>query len=158
MHPSNCYPLERVVPAGGVEICGYHIPSGTVIGMMAPVVNKAQSAYGKDAEEFRPERWLEANPEELKVMDRAFFTVSGFVICSCSSLHDPLTTMSQFGHGSRACIGRNIALMEISKLVPQVLRHWQVEWTKGDAPWETHSMWFYQQKVHFKFSSRTRQS
>lgn len=60
----------------------------------------------------------------------------------------------QFGQSSRACIGKNIANMEISKFVPQILRYWKVEWTHGDDPWETHSMWFYQQKVHFKFTAR----
>lgn len=76
VHPSNCYPLERVVPEGGTEICGYFVPQGTVVSMMAPVVNKAPSVFGKDADAFRPERWLEADKEELKLMDRAFFTVS----------------------------------------------------------------------------------
>lgn len=161
IHPSNCYPLERVVPEGGSEICGYFVPQGTVISMMAPVVNKAPSVFGKDAEAFRPERWLEADKEELKLMDRAFFTVSSPMIFPHSTLGSSWTdnmltdgSISQFGHGSRACIGRNIANMEIQKLVPQILRHWKVEWTRGNQEWETHSLWFYQQKVHFKISSR----
>jgi hypothetical protein len=43
--------------------------------MMAPLLNTAPSAYGPDADEFRPERWLKADPEQLKLMDRAYFTV-----------------------------------------------------------------------------------
>lgn len=76
LHPSNCYPLERVAPSGGSQICGHYIPAGTVVSIMAPVINRTQSIYGEDADEFRPERWLEANTEELKAMDRTFFTVS----------------------------------------------------------------------------------
>ncbi|KAJ9603636.1 hypothetical protein H2200_011822 [Cladophialophora chaetospira] len=133
VHPSNCYPLERIVPPGGAEILGHHIPGGVNVAMMAPILNRAESIYGQDAEQFRPERWLEASPEALKAMDRSYFT---------------------FGHGSRGCIGKNIALLEIAKFVPQVLRYWKVEWTLGDEPWETHSMWFYKQTVHFKFTAR----
>lgn len=57
-------------------ICGAHLPGGTYIGMSAPVVNCDKGIFGEDAEEFRPERWLDASPEEIKNMERAFFSVS----------------------------------------------------------------------------------
>ena len=46
--------------------------------MMAPVINRAQSIYGHDADDFRPERWLMADTEQLKAMDRTLFTVGGY--------------------------------------------------------------------------------
>lgn len=76
VHPSIGFPLERVIPEGGAVICGTHLPGGTNIGMSAPVVNCDTSIFGQDAEVFRPERWLEASPEEVKNMERAFFSVS----------------------------------------------------------------------------------
>ena len=36
------------------------------------------------------------------------------------------TTMFQFGAGSRTCIGKNLSLMEIYKLVPSFLRRFEV--------------------------------
>lgn len=76
LHPSICFPLERVVPQGGANISGYNLPSGTIVGVLAPIVNRSQEVYGEDADTFRPERWLEAEPERLKMMDRTFLTVS----------------------------------------------------------------------------------
>ena len=35
-------------------------------------------------------------------------------------------TMLQFGMGARTCIGKNISLLEIYKLVPTVLRRFEV--------------------------------
>jgi cytochrome P450 len=76
LHPSNCYPLERVAPAGGAQICGQFVPAGTVVSTMASLMNRTKSIYGDDADSFRPERWLEAGTEQLKAMDRTYFTVS----------------------------------------------------------------------------------
>lgn len=76
VHPGVGDPLERYVPAGGAEICGYHLPEGTVVSVSAPVVHQSRSIFGLDAPSFRPERWLEASPEQLILMDRAFVAVS----------------------------------------------------------------------------------
>ncbi len=69
-------PLERIVPEEGAQICGEFIRRGTVVGMHAWVVHRNKEVYGQDAGEFRPERWLEADPEQLKKMERCFLSVS----------------------------------------------------------------------------------
>ena len=56
VHPSNCYPIERLVPAGGAEIMGHHIPASVNVAMVAAILNRAESVYGGDADQFRPER------------------------------------------------------------------------------------------------------
>lgn len=76
LYPGVSYPLERVVPDGGAELCGHFLPAGTVVGMHAWVIHRDESIFGEDAEYFRPERWLDAEPEELKKMERAFLSVS----------------------------------------------------------------------------------
>lgn len=53
---------------------------------------------------------------------------------------------SQFGLGSRTCIGRHISFLEMSKLVPMLVRdfdftlasHLQAE----DREWDTKNYWF----------------
>lgn len=124
MHPGVGFPLERFVPAEGAVICGRHLPGGTNISMSAPTLHYNKSIFGVDANEFRPERWLEATPDQLKNMDRSFLA---------------------FGYGARTCIGKNISIMEMGKFVPQVLRHFHIEWASEKPEWETHAAWFWKQ-------------
>mgnify|MGYP001588073671 CR=1 FL=1 len=77
-HPGVSYPLERLVPVGDTELCGRKLRAGTVVGINPVVVHHNTEVYGPDAALFRPERWLEADPERLKVMDRTLLTVSSF--------------------------------------------------------------------------------
>ena len=86
MHPSLCMPLERVAPPEGATVCGVVLPPGTIVGVMAPIVNRDKGVFGEDADSFRPERWLEADAEHLKVMDRTFFSVSP-IICGITTDH-----------------------------------------------------------------------
>ncbi|WPB04015.1 uncharacterized protein RHO25_008659 [Cercospora beticola] len=125
-------PLERVVPAGGLLVSIHntkdntkaetvHLPAGTRIGAAPNVLNTLPSVFGPDALEFRPERWLEASPEQLSKMERCYFT---------------------FGDGSRICIGRHIFTMEAMKLVPQLLRKFDFEWAGDeDEEWNVEGYW-----------------
>lgn len=55
--------------------------------------------FGTDADIFRPDRWLEASPEQLWLWDKYDF---------------------RWGYGARECLGRSIALMEMYKATVQV--------------------------------------
>ncbi|KIW93615.1 uncharacterized protein Z519_06220 [Cladophialophora bantiana CBS 173.52] len=59
-----------------------------------------QRYYGADAEIFRPERWLEASPERLAVMEEAHHLV--------------------FGNGRFRCMGENIARLELNKIFERI--------------------------------------
>jgi cytochrome P450 len=84
LHPGVGVPLERVVPDGGAELCSQYLPAGTEVGINAWVVHRDEGVWGRDAHEFRPERWIDAEPEQLKKMEHCFFS---------------------FGGGARTCIG-----------------------------------------------------
>lgn len=105
MHPAAGLPLERVVPASGIEIAGHFIRGGTIVGCSPWVIHRREEIFGPDVDVYNPDRWMDATPEQLKAMDG---------------------TMLQFGAGSRTCIGKNISLMEIYKLVPSFLRRFEV--------------------------------
>lgn len=75
VHPSNCWPLERVVPDEGATVCNIDLPKGTIVSTTAPLININADIFGADAREFKPERWLEADAEQLRIMDRTYFTV-----------------------------------------------------------------------------------
>lgn len=105
MHPAAGLMLERVVPAQGLSILDEQIPGGTIVGCNAWVLHRRTEVFGDDVNVFRPERWLNASTEKLKEMK---------------------ATMFQFGGGARTCIGKNISLLEIYKLVPSFLRTFEV--------------------------------
>ena len=105
LHPAFGFNFERLVPPGGATICGHFIQSGVVVGVNAWVVHRNKDVFGEDVEQYRPERWLEASKDKLNEMNR---------------------TMFQFASGNHICLGRNISLMEIYKLVPSLMRTFRV--------------------------------
>lgn len=124
---------------------------------MAPLMNKNKEVFGGDVDVFRPERWLTQDPEKLKSMERTILTVSRGALALQSSTDT--CSLIQFGHGSRSCIGKNIALLEITKLVPQILRYYDVAWASPSTEWTTYSYWFCVQKdVKLRFTSRVSKS
>lgn len=125
LHPAPGLILERVVPPQGMQILDHFVPGGTIVGCNAWVVHRRPEVFGYDVDNFRPERWLDASPEKLKEMKG---------------------TMMQFGAGARTCIGKNISLLEIYKLVPSFLRRFEIELETPGGEWRTHNAWFVGQK------------
>lgn len=76
MHPAVGLLLERVVPYGGAEVGGAWLAGGTVVGINPWVAARDKEVYGEDTDNFRPERWLEADGNKLKLMERNFLAVS----------------------------------------------------------------------------------
>lgn len=109
LHPAAGLPLERVVPEQGMDIAGHWVSGGTIVGCNAWVIHRREDLFGADVDSFRPERWLEADGERVKVMNGNMF---------------------QFGAGSRTCIGKSISLMETYKLVPSLSRRFDVSYSK----------------------------
>lgn len=105
MHPAPGLIMERIVPKQGIEILGERIAGGTIVGCNAWVIHRRPEVFGEDCDHFRPERWLEASPEQLKMMKSSMF---------------------QFGAGARTCIGKNISLLEMYKMVPSFLLKFDV--------------------------------
>lgn len=45
--------------------------------------------------------------------------------------------------------------MEMGKFVPQILRHFDIEWASLDPEWKTHAAWFWKQSaIIVKFRGR----
>ncbi|EJD54186.1 fatty acid hydroxylase [Auricularia subglabra TFB-10046 SS5] len=95
--------LRLCSPIGGFavtpfedEVLGgkYLVPKGTAIFVLAANVHTDPEVYGEDAEEFKPERLLDANFEAL-----------------------PPKSWLPFGNGARACIGRAFAWQEAQMAV-----------------------------------------
>jgi cytochrome P450 len=98
LHPPASNLFARVSGKQGHMIDGHHVPSGVEITSNAYVVQRDPELYAPDPQCFRPERWLEdkGKAQEMEIMS--------FV----------------FGIGARVCLGKDIALMELYKLIPEV--------------------------------------
>ena len=54
----------------------------TIVGVNPWVAHANTSVFGPDADEFRPERWLEADQASINRMEQYFFTVSPSSSCT----------------------------------------------------------------------------
>lgn len=81
-HPGVSFPLERVVPEDGTNVCGVHLEPGTIVGINPAVIHRDVGIFGEDAADFNPERWLGSDQEYIKRMDRHLMTVYTFSPCS----------------------------------------------------------------------------
>ena len=87
-------------------MCGKFLPEGTVVGCNAWTVHRDKELYGEDADEWRPDRWLDADEARVRRMENLNFA---------------------FGGGSRLCIGKNIAMIEMTKFIAEFFRQYEVE-------------------------------
>jgi cytochrome P450 len=97
MHPAVGQLLERLVPPGGAEVCGTWFAGGTIVGINPWVVARDKEVYGEDSDKFRPERWLDADEQQLKMMERNNLAVSSVAFswkCDCFAGNKNMLTIS----------------------------------------------------------------
>ncbi|CAE6417101.1 unnamed protein product [Rhizoctonia solani] len=94
--------LPRVVPPGKtITVAGQTFKAGSVISVPSYTTNRS-NVWGNDAGEFRPERWLD---------DTAGSFNKYFV---------------PFSTGPRACVGRNLAYMDLMLIAATFFRRYEV--------------------------------
>lgn len=76
IHPAVGFPLPRYVPKSGLLLNGNYFAPGTIVGVNAVHIHQHEEIFGKDCQQFRPERWLEADKAQLTKMDKYLFSVS----------------------------------------------------------------------------------
>ncbi|KEF55692.1 uncharacterized protein A1O9_08442 [Exophiala aquamarina CBS 119918] len=113
--------ITRKVPVNGAEIDGIKLPGGVSVAINGWVLHRHKGIFGEDAEIYRPERWIEGDKEKIKMMERCMF---------------------QFGGGSHVCIGRHLALLEMNKILPQLIRRFDIQLVNPGKPLEHHSSFF----------------
>ncbi|OJJ50337.1 hypothetical protein ASPZODRAFT_57998 [Penicilliopsis zonata CBS 506.65] len=117
VHSAVGVPLWRVVPVGGAQINGRFFPPGSQVGVNPWVVHYNKDVF-PDPASFRPERWIDADEANLKIMNEMFLP---------------------FGLGSRTCIGKHISILEMSKLIPRLVRDFDFS---PQGEWKTLNMSF----------------
>lgn len=126
----------------------------TTVSINGWALHRNNSVFGDDADEFRPERWLDSDAAKLGLMNQCY---------------------ASFGFGSRTCIGKNMAMMEINKvsfhtpspfilftnyifqLVPMIFRDFDIQVSNAEYPWDVITSWFaYQSKFYCRLTPRNK--
>ncbi|KIJ61578.1 hypothetical protein HYDPIDRAFT_96462 [Hydnomerulius pinastri MD-312] len=113
MHSTSSLGLPRIAPEGGLTINGVHFPKGAILSVPTYTIHRDQNAWGGDSDVFRPERWFE---RDHTTMQKAF---------------------NPFSFGPRACVGRNLAFMELLIIISSILRRYHFVLAEPEKPLDT---------------------
>ncbi|OAL33863.1 hypothetical protein AYO20_06874 [Fonsecaea nubica] len=87
--------LSNLAPPEGGTVNGVFFPPGTEVAFCCEGVGRRTDVFGADADLYRPDRWLQPDPEvKARYLRTADLT---------------------FGSGRLACLGKSIAMMEVHK-------------------------------------------
>ncbi|KAI1840221.1 hypothetical protein JX265_010783 [Neoarthrinium moseri] len=94
LHSTAGLGLPREIPAtsSGVDLHGHHFPPGTILSVPIYTIHHSKKIWGSDVADFKPERWF-----SLTDRQKAAFI--------------------PFGSGTRACVGRNLAELEMKVII-----------------------------------------
>ncbi|KAJ5373922.1 Cytochrome P450 oxidoreductase [Penicillium concentricum] len=120
IHPPNGVMFGRTVPPEGATICGKFMPGGTEVGISPWVVHYDPELF-PEPEKFQPERWLSKDADLVAQRKRSIFA---------------------FSAGSHTCLGKNISLVEITKLVASLLVQYDLELVDPNAKLSFKCRWF----------------
>jgi cytochrome P450 family 12 len=97
---------------------GYQIPKGTdVLSSTLMLCTKEENFY--KATEFLPDRWLSTTTGELSHKNANPFV------------------FAPFGYGSRSCIGKRLANLELETAVLKIIRNFELKWPHEDMVFTT---------------------
>ncbi|MCJ1248451.1 hypothetical protein MMC30_005669 [Trapelia coarctata] len=85
------------------------LPAGTMVGCNVYALGRSKDIWGDDANEWRPERWMQDPDDADGKVDRKM-----------------REAFAVFGRGSRACKGKDIAWMLLSEAVFGICSKWEV--------------------------------
>ncbi|KDQ19990.1 hypothetical protein BOTBODRAFT_27392 [Botryobasidium botryosum FD-172 SS1] len=113
LHSTSSMGLPRIVPAGGLEVSGRFFPPGSVLSVPSYTIHRDPEVWGEDVEEYRPERWLVEDDTMIQ------------------------KTFNPFSFGPRACVGRNLASMELLIIISSIVRRYDIVLKDPNAKLET---------------------
>jgi benzoate 4-monooxygenase len=103
IHSTSSLGLPRQIPPGpGATIQNHYFPPGSVVSVPTYTIHHSHEIWGPDANEYDPERW---SKERLTERQKNAFI--------------------PFSHGPRACVGRNVAEMELALTIATVVRRYE---------------------------------
>jgi len=103
---------RTIIEKPGIEIAGEFIPAGTTVGCSAYVLHHDETAY-PEPYAFKPERWI---PDDLETHLAEPSPLQG-----ADQIARAREAFCAFSLGSRGCVGKQLAYMELSLALARVL-------------------------------------
>ncbi|TFL04488.1 cytochrome P450 monooxygenase pc-bph [Pterulicium gracile] len=101
LHSTSALGLPRLVPEDGIHVLGEFFPEGAVLGVPSYTIHRDPQIWGEDVEVYRPERWFEQDAVGIQ------------------------KTFNPFSFGPRACVGKNLATLELQIIISSLLRRYE---------------------------------
>jgi benzoate 4-monooxygenase len=136
--PPVRFGLPRRTVGEGATICGEFIPGGVTVSSSVYTLHRDSSLFHAPLE-WKPERWVPENPEVSEAERR---NLKDYVL--------PFTL------GGRACIGRNLAYMELSVCLAALVMSFEWTLTKEAKEGFTHYERFNSSPVQLMISAKAR--
>ncbi|OAA44857.1 Cytochrome P450 [Metarhizium rileyi] len=96
-YPAIPMSLPRLVPRGGRNIDGFHVPADTIVSCQAHSVHRLNTDVFPDPDSFLPDRWMAAEGDA-----------------------DRRRLLFAFSNGGRGCVGKHLAIAEMKTLLRDV--------------------------------------
>lgn len=103
LRPPVAIGLPRVTPAHGTKISGHFIPGGVTVSAPIIELNRHKDLFPRP-DDFDPDRWFDEQ-----------------------QLPNLKEYVQPFSIGGRACIGRNLAMVELTKVVATMVHRYDIE-------------------------------
>lgn len=114
VHSTSALGLPRIVPEGGLHVAGKFFPQGTVLSVPSYTIHRDTAVWGPDAETaFKPERFFDQDQGLIQ------------------------KTFNPFSYGPRACVGKNLAYMELQIFIATLLRRYSFVLEDHSKPFDT---------------------
>ncbi|KAG6037551.1 hypothetical protein E4U41_004922 [Claviceps citrina] len=120
MHPPAAGAMSKEVPPDGDTWQGTALPPGTRVSLSIWGIFRSRRVWGPDADEFRPERWLDESAASAG--RRADMDATWEIL---------------FSSGKWACLGRKVAHIEMSKTLVELLRRFDFSIIDPTRPWKS---------------------
>lgn len=102
-HSTSATSLPRIVTSStSIPFDDCHFPYGTVLSVPSYTIHHMAEIWGDAVEDFRPDRWLSLDQRQKEAFN-------------------------PFSYGPRACVGQNVAVMELQIILGSVFRRYEFE-------------------------------
>ena len=159
--PATGLNMPRVIPQGGMTLANRFFPEGVSFPFLAALCLLTNSRLSSESTHgsrtptapfsaqtptnFVPSAGSLIKPPLIGWSNISSLWVSVSLLQSDPYNYTECFLLSQFGRGPRTCLGKAISLMEMSKLIPELVLRYNMQFVDAEHPWTVANDWFVRQ-------------